>query len=373
VIYAIVLVNIIVHGGYMGGRVVVSLAALDLHAGPFEVGVLVAMFSAFSVLLALYSGKISDRIGVRTPMLVGTLGMLGALLVPWWVPGMPGLYASASLQGAGFILFNVSVQNLTGALGTLQDRTRNFSLLSLGYSISSLVGPMACGFSIDHAGYARTFLFLGCSMILPALIIVASPGMRTEAAPRQAAGTGGTMELVRNRGLRTMFIVSGLVVTGWDLFTFYLPIYGHSLGLSASAIGLLLGCFAAATLVTRFALPRLVAKVSGEKVLGNAMLLGACVFLVFPFVHTLVLLYAACFALGLALGCGQPLCMMLTFNRAPPGRSGEVTGLRLTVNHFTHFLVPLAAGAAGAAFGLVPVFWANAVFLATSGYLARHG
>ena len=139
-----------------GGRVVVSLAALDLHAGPFEVGVLVAMFSAFSVLLALYSGKISDRIGVRTPMLVGTLGMLGALLVPWWVPGMPGLYASASLQGAGFILFNVSVQNLTGALGTLQDRTRNFSLLSLGYSISSLVGPMACGFSIDHAGYSRT-------------------------------------------------------------------------------------------------------------------------------------------------------------------------------------------------------------------------
>jgi MFS family permease len=155
------------------------------------------------------------------------------------------------------------------------------------------------------------------------------------------------------------------------LFTFYLPIYAHSIGLAASSIGMLFGAFAVATLITRFALPRLVERYTGPRVLACAMLAGAVMFVPFPFVHNVYLLYAIAFAIGLALGCGQPLTMMLAYERAPRGRAGEVTGLRLAVNHLTHFLVPLLAGATGAAFGMTPVFWANALFLAASAWLNR--
>jgi hypothetical protein len=82
-------------------------------------------------------------------------------------------------------------------------------------------------------------------------------------------------------------------------------------------------------------------------------------------------LLALSFGIGLALGCGQPLTLNITYNRSPPGRSGEVTGLRLTINNITHIGVPLAAGALGSALGVAPVFWVNAVLLATSGRLSR--
>ncbi|HET6264572.1 MAG TPA: hypothetical protein VFD95_06935, partial [Usitatibacter sp.] len=62
--------------------------------------------------------------------------------------------------------------------------------------------------------------------------------------------------------------------------------------------------------------------------------------------------------------------IILTYNHAPSGRSGEALGMRLTVNKLTQIVVPLAFGAMGSAFGLVPVFWANGAFLLTGGFLS---
>jgi len=75
------------------------------------------------------------------------------------------------------------------------------------------------------------------------------------------------------------------------------------------------------------------------------------------------------FLLGLSLGCGQPLSMILTYNRSPDGRAGETLGLRITVNKVIQIGVPLVFGSIGSAFGLIPVFWCNAVLLVTGGYL----
>jgi len=41
------------------------------------VGVLVALYAVFPLLLAVYAGRISDRIGVRYPILLGSVGITG--------------------------------------------------------------------------------------------------------------------------------------------------------------------------------------------------------------------------------------------------------------------------------------------------------
>jgi MFS family permease len=82
------------------------------------------------------------------------------------------------------------------------------------------------------------------------------------------------------------------------------------------------------------------------------------------------LLAVVAFLLGIGLGCAQPLTILLTYNHAPPGRSGEALGMRLTVNKLTQILVPLTFGAIGSAFGLLPVFWANGVFLLAGGFVS---
>ncbi len=369
-IVLLTLLTLIVQGCHMGSRMVASLFAIELGANPLLIGALISVYSVFPLLLAVYSGRIADRFGSRYPMLGGSAVFVLGLLLPFLWPKLTMLYIAAALVGVGFVFFNVSVQNLAGALGPPEQRTRNFSTLGLGYAAGQMAGPLVAGYIIDYHGYAITYLCFSALALLPVILLARNRGLD---APRHAATRerGSALELLQSASLRRAIIVSGLVVTGMDLYTFYVPIYGHSIGLSASTIGVILGMSAAATFITRIALPALTRRYGVEAVLSVAMFACAAFFLPFPFIQFVPALLALSFGIGLALGCGQPLTLNIAYNHSPPGRSGEVTGLRLTINNITHISVPLAAGALGAALGVAPVFWVNATLLATSGYLSR--
>ena len=369
-IYSVALVTLIVQGCHMGSRMVASLFAIELGANPLLIGVLISAYSAFPLVLGVYSGRLSDRFGSRRPMLAGTAILACGLILPFLWPWLAALYVSAVLIGIGFVFFNVSAQNLAGGLGAPEERTRNFSTLGLGYAGGHMLGPLVGGYAIDYYGFAAAYL---CFAILIALAVgLLAWNRRFDVAPR-AAGVGrkSTLELLHNAPLRRAIITSGLVVTGWDLYSFYVPLYGHSIGLSASTIGVILGVFAVATFVVRIVLPLFTRRYGVESVLSVAMFAGVVPFLLFPFIEFVPALLALSFGIGFALGCGQPLTLNIAYNRSPPGRSGEVTGLRLTINNITHIGVPLAAGALGAALGVAPVFWASAAILAASGRLSR--
>ncbi len=356
----------------MGSRVVASLLALELGTGPMLIGVLIASYSIFQLGFALIVGRISDRYGSRLPMLGGTITFGAGLIIPAIWQTLPALFLSAPLIGVGFVFFNVAVQNLAGTLGTAAERTRNFSTLSLGYSSGHMIGPVIAGLMIDRFGFGSAYIVFAVLTLGPIATLALSRQLGARGA-RSEPSSGSPFELMRVPSLRRMIIVSGLVTTGWDLYVFYVPIYGHSIGLTASTIGTILGAFAAASFIVRVGLPFLTRCFSVENVLAAAMGIAALLFLPFTFVTFVPALLALSFGIGLTLGVSQPLTLNLTYNRSPPGRSGEVTGLRLTINNITHIGVPLAAGSVGALLGVAPVFWACAAILGVSSVMSHRG
>lgn len=369
--FLIVLINIAIHSCYVGSKVVVSLLALDLGASQFLIGVLAALYSLLPLLLGIYSGRIADTVGMRTPMLVGAALTSVAMLCGFLWQQLATLFAMAILMGAAFVLHTVSIQNLTGSYGQPEERTRNFSILTIGYSLSSFIGPMVAGFSIDNAGHAHAFLIFSLLALFPIVVLTVHPGLtrmstRTSAKQKQRA-----LDLMRAAPLRNVIIMSGLMVAAYELFGFYMPIFGHSIGLSASMIGVVMGTYAIATFLTRFFLPLLLRKLPQEQLLFRFMLLSAGGFLLMPFLRDVYLIMLASFAIGVGMGIGQPISMTMSFNRSPAGRTGEVMGLRLTVNHISRIVIPVVSGALGTVFGVGPVFWMNAVNLAAISWLAR--
>jgi MFS family permease len=371
-IFPITLIVLLNHISMGGSRILVSLFALKLGATPLAIGVLVSLYSAIPLVLAVYSGRLADRLGFLVPMVIGSVILVVAMIVPFAWPAMPALYLSAALAGAGFVFFNNSVQALVGAISQVESRAFNFSTLAMGYSISSLVGPPFVGYSIEYFGHPRTYLWL-------AFIVIASIGailwqLRVIRGARvEAAGDGerSAVDLLKDRRLFRMFLASGVCVTGWDLFTFYMPIYGKSVHLAESTIGNIIGAFGAATFVVRLVIPRLSRRFGEHGLLAGALLVGASAFLAFPFFSNVWVLAALAFVMGLGLGCGQPLTMLLTYSYSPAGRAGEANGLRQMANNITHIFVPVFFGALGSAFGMVPAFWTNAVFLAGGAWLSR--
>lgn len=364
------LLTLAMQGGHMGSRVVASLLALNLGAGPMLIGMLIASYSIFQLAFALVVGRISDRYGSRWPMLGGAIAFASGLTIPAVSPTLPALFLSAPLIGIGFVFFNVAVQNLAGTLGNASERTQNFSTLSLGYSSGHMIGPVIAGLMIDRYGFGPAYIAFALLALAPIVTMAVMRQLGAHGA-RKESSTNSAFDLLRVPPLRRMIIVSGLVTTGWDLYVFYVPIYGHSIGLSASTIGTILGAFAAASFIVRVGLPVLTRRFSVETVLAAAMCIAALLFLPFTFITFVPLLLALSFGIGLTLGVSQPLTLNLTYNRSPAGRSGEVTGLRLTINNITHIAVPLAAGSVGALLGIAPVFWTSAGILLASGYLSH--
>lgn len=354
-----------------GAKMLVSLSALEIGATPFQVGLLAALFAAFPLLLAVYAGKISDRIGVKWPI-VGGSAMLGlALLVPLAAGGLPGLLACATLVGLGHIFFHVSIHNLIGAYGDGEARTRNFATFSLGASVSAFIGPSLAGFSIDGWGFRPTHALLAAVAFLPAIIILAYPKLVPPRTPHAHDGkSGGSLAMLRSAGLRRTLIMSGVTLTGIELFTFYFPVYGRSIGLTASAIGMVMSSYAVAAFIVRMGMARATRSMGEIGVLTASLFIAGATYMLVPLVHQAALLAAVAFLLGLGLGCAQPLTILLTYNHAPAGRSGEALGMRLTVNKLTQIVVPVVFGGIGSAFGLLPVFWANGAFLLAGGVVS---
>ena len=373
-VYLVVLLTLLNSIAQRGSKVVVSLYALDLGAGAAAVGVLAALFAVFPLLLAVQAGRISDRYGMRMPIALGGLAMAGGLALPIAVGGLPALFLCPALLGLGHIYFHVSVHNLVGSLGTPAERTKNFSTFALGASIAAFIGPSAAGFAIELAGYRAAFAMLAVAATLPSLYVLLHRGLiprHVRHEPQTEAKSA--FDLLVIPALRRTLIMSGVALTGIELFSFYLPIYGRAIGLAPSTIGMILSSYALAGFVVRIVMHRLARRFTEVGVLTGSLFVAALAYLALPSLADAAFLAAAAFALGLALGSAQPLTIILTYNYAPAGRSGEALGMRIMANKLTQIAVPLAFGGFGAAMGAAPVFIATGVFLLAAGVLSLKG
>ena len=280
--------------------------------------------------------------------------------------------AAARLVGSGFLLSQLVSQKLVGdADDDPIRRRRNFGVLAIGYSVSGMLGPSAAGFLYDLIGAAGTFLVLA---LMP-LIVLAVLLRRRGALPGPTAlipVRRRFFELLTMPGLRRLYLSVALTSSAWDVHQFVVPIYGRSIGLSASDIGLILGAFGTATLIIRVVMPLMLARLSEWAAIWTAQVVALAVFVAYPFFDEFHALTALSFVLGLGLGLGQPMALSLLHSLTPPGRVGEAVGLRLMIINGTQTILPSGFGALGGLLGVASLFWTVGAVIAV-GLIAQAG
>lgn len=368
----VVSLTVLTHIAYAGARVAVSLFALQLGAEPAAVGIMVALFAVLPMIFSVSAGRMIDRIGLFSPMLVGAVTVsLGAALV-FFRPTLPALYVASPVIGSGLTLVHIAASNAVGAIGGPEERPRNFSYLALGFSVSSFLGPLVAGLAIDELGHPAAFLVLACFPLLAASVLCTRT-VRLPALPAALLRTERRLvDLLKVRGLRDALLVSTLFSVAWETFTFAVPIYGSRVGLSATTIGTILGAFALATFTVRLALPVLSRRLREWRLVAVALGIACAIYCGFPFFQRAPFLLVLAFLLGLGLGISQPMVMSLLYAAAPAGRVSEAVGIRTSLVNFSQTAMPIVFGALGSVLGVAPVFWAMALALG-AGTVFAHG
>lgn len=357
----IVILLVLTHVAFNGSRIAVALYAIHQGASTFTVGTLVALYALLPALSSVAAGRWIDRRGIQRPMLLGTLGVGLGTITPFAVPHVASLYVTAVLVGVSFMLINVAAYHAVGEMSAPEERTVNFSYVALGFSISAFVAPLLVGMSIESLGYRACFLILALFTVMPLLALWAKllPNGATR-AKQDLAPKGHVFELLRDPELRRLFIAMAILTVGWDIYNFAIPVYGAQIGLRPSQIGIVMGAFAAATFAVRLAMPFFAHRVRPWGLLVGSLVVAGAAYVAVPFTHSVGVLMAITFVLGLGLGAPQPMVLTLLHQSAPEGRAAEALGLRTTLINTSQTVMPLLFGAVGAALGVAPLFWAMA-------------
>lgn len=378
VLVALILGQIGLHGAMAGVRLAAPLQLLGQGGSALSVGLLMALFAAAAVLLAMKAGRMSDRHGYHAPMKVAVcmtaLGALLPLLATWLPPGAAQLVllgTAAVLCGGGANFGLITIQRTAGrSAGNAVERMRVFSWLGLAPALSNVVGSVSAGVLIDLVGFRGAYAFL---LALPLCAAVLARQVPRETPPQAAdtAGRRSALDLLRLPGIGSLLGINWLLSACWDVHSFAVPILGHERGFSAATIGLILGVFPLAVTGVRVLIPLLAARLQPAAVLRAAMPATGVVFVLYPFIHSPWLMGACATLLGLTLGCVQPMIMSTLHALTPHDRHGEALALRSMTINASSTLMPLLFGATGAALGVAPVFWVMGAAVGLGARLTR--
>ncbi|HNU09729.1 MAG TPA: MFS transporter, partial [Rubrivivax sp.] len=230
VLAALIVGQLGLHAAMAGLRMATPLQALRMGASAWTVGVLLALFAAAPVLLAMYSGRLADRLGYHRPVrLAASLalaGMAAAVLSTWLQGGWAtaAMCVAAMLTGSAANMGMLTIQRTAGlAARDATERMRIFSWLGVAPSFSNVIGPVVTGLMIDATGFTGAYLLL---LLLPLATLYTArqvPVLPTTPASTHQ-GRRDAWGLLGAPGMKRLLAVNWLFSMCWDVHGFAVPV-----------------------------------------------------------------------------------------------------------------------------------------------------
>lgn len=359
-LHLLILLTATNHVVFRGCHLCVLLSAVSLGASPTLVGVLAALFSAPVTFTSVAMGRWFDQRAAGGALIVSALAMTGAAATAWAWLGIPALFLVSLTIGTCYNIFVVSGHQQVGRYSSVEDRVGNFSLSMQANSLANFIAPLVTGFAIDGMGHANAFLIMACLPLASALGIATGALRLLPGTGKPKAGAdkpkGNALDLLKPPLMRGIFAGAVLAFIGLNFYNFLMPMYGTEVGMSASQIGMVVSALSIASVLSRGIAPAVSRRIPPKPLMIYSVLATGVGLMLLPLFTNAVMLGTISFAVGLVLGAGAPLALALMNEASPPGREGEVLGLRLSLLNGSLTVIPIAGGALAGLTGIGLVF-----------------
>lgn len=380
----VLLIGLIMTTSLQAIRPMASYKALELGAGPAEVGLVAACFALLSLLVAVPIGRWVDRIGETGFIVAGSGSMAAVAALMSIIPSVPLLAASQALLGLGHIAMIVGMQTLIANRGDALGRDGRYGAFAVVVALGQLIGPAAGGLIAGRAGGGPPLtdaVFVGAAIAagLGSLTALTLWRARPRAAvtdadrPVQEPIPAALRRLLAVPSMPQAMLASITVLSSVNILIAYLPVYGEATGLSVEIVGLLLAVRAGASMVSRALIAPMRRFLGRRDLLVTCMVVPAVVLVVMSFTAAIPALLVAMVLAGFGLGLGQPLTLSWVAGQAPEDLRGTAVAARLGGNRVGQFVLPAAVGLVAGVAGVGAVFWALGLLLGLGAVFVRTG
>lgn len=340
------------------------VAVLLLGAGPAEVGLLAAVQTLPFLLLSIPVGLAADRVSRRRLMVLAEVLRAGSLVllllgsVMGWL-SVPLLAVLGFLGATGTVAFSVAAPALVSTLVPREELGRANSALELARSVAYAGGPALAGALVAWAGASAAFVLATVlSAAAVVLLVRVHEPARPAPAPRDVWGElrEGLSFVISHPLLAAMLMTAVAWNLGWFVLqAVYVPHAVKTLGLTASGVGITLGCYGVGMIGGALLATRLMRVLP----FGMAILLGPAASVAASLVMLATAWWPQGWIAGLAFvlfGAGPIVWTISTTTLrqaiTPGAMLGRVTSIFLTANMGARPLGAALGGLAGEMLGI---------------------
>ena len=379
---ALILVFVTVVIDLIGFGIVLPLLpfyATDLGAGPAEVGLIIASFSAMQFVFAPVWGRLSDRFGRRPILLVGLAGS-GISYVIFGLAETVAVLLVSRLAG-GVMGANVAVaQAYVADATTGERRARGMGMIGAAFGIGFVLGP-AIGGVLSRWGYAVPgFAAAALSLLAAAVAAVALPESLPPERRASAAGGGGAafaaaierarrlLRAVGRPALRDPIGAAFVGTLGFAAFTTTFPLLLEGpMGMSSVDAGWMFAFLGLVSATVQGGLLGATVDRLGERRVAwmGAWLLAVGLAAVSA-ASVVAGVLAALAVIGTGFGYMTPSLQSLVSRRVDPRDQGGALGINQSAGSLARVIGPLAGGWAFGALGPTREFLATAAVVAVA-------
>lgn len=353
----------------------ISYAMLGLgYDGPW-LGVATAAFAVPPLLLAVSTGRITDRFGERVPLIIGGAALVGATgSALLFQHSIVGLLAATALLGIG-VLFSVVGEQawvMRGAASSRLDQI--FGIYTFATSTGQMLGPALLVLPAIEGRPPLDLIFgatSGIALAGLALSFIIKPSLtQLGGSSKQRSGTS-IWSLLRVRGVPGALISSSLMLTSLDLLLAYLPQYAEEHGFAPAVLSLMLVVRGVATMASRLLLSTLTKHLGRRSVLVASGLLAGVSLMAYMIGLPAPVLVGFMVLFGFALGTVQPLTMSWITLITEPRDRGVAASLRIVGNRIGQTSIPLAVAPLSLSGGAATVLLATGASLLVAAWMSR--
>ena len=343
--------------------------ALELGAGPAELGVVTALLFAPTLVVSPLGGVLADRVDRGKVLLATQAGsfLLSVTLaaIAWAGIGSLSLVALMALVFGVLTAIELPVrQAYVSELVPREDLTSAVSLHATAWNTTRFVGPALAGLLIATLGVTASFLLASVAILMVTVSIAVLERYRRpdRAAPGptdgvlRSLGQGIAFALADRRIRWSLAYVTAVGILGIQTFQTLAPVYVTDvLGFGGGGYGAFIAMWGAGAVSAAYTITA-VARGDRRRWLQVGSLVMAGALLVLAGTNVGPVAFVAAFVLGFAQISVVQNAMITIQVAAPDAMRGRVMGLYTTIFSGVSPLGAILAGTIAEAVGVEPTF-----------------
>lgn len=305
----------------------IPMYARSLGASYVGIGLTGVSFAIVYTILAIPSGKLSDKFGRRVVM-VASASLSGVASVLYMLAGnVNHLILIRAVEGMAWGSFWPSIEALTTDISGPPSAGKAMGLSTASYGFGSMIAGFLGGLIVTYFGFRAAFVLYLALCVVTALLVVAVREEGSSKRSFRAIETSSTQPLTLDKATLVVacFVsVAYSVVLGIVLTLF--PVYAKGLGIETFWIGVLFATFWLGRIISFICAGRLSDKFGRKVILAPALVGSAVSSLLVALSGEIGLLFGAILIMGISLGATFPVTIALISDVVPSSSRGAAMG-----------------------------------------------